>query len=206
MPNKVFQVAFEIAGKMGASFQSTFSSASAQMRTLGAQSVALRSNLKTLDAAYKSGVISLDSYKNAQARLKAQLEQTQSTQSRLMAAQSRQNEAARRAGQIRGAMVDTAAMAAALVMATGAAIDFETAMNGGAKQVQGARDDNGELTATYYEMQTNVMSLSRELHMLPDVVANTTAAAARMGVQGTDALNDFVRMSVQMGVDRKSVV
>jgi len=198
--SKVFSVAFEIAGKMGASFQSTFSSASAQMRTLGAQSVALRSNLKTLDAAYKTGVINVDSYKNAQARLKAQLAQTQSAQSRLMAAQSQQNEASKRSSQIRGRMVDTAITAAPLVAASKAAIDFETAMGGVAKQVQGARDDNGELTPTYYQMQSSVMQLSRDLRMLPADVANTTAAAARMGVQGADALNDFVKMSVQMGV------
>lgn len=200
MANKVFQVAFEIAGKMGASFQSAFSSASAQMQTMGAQSVALRSNLKTLDAAYKAGTIGIESYKNAQAQLKAQLEQTQSAQSKLMAAQSQQNETAKRAGQIRGAAMDTAAMAAPLVAATKASIDFETAMGGVAKQVQGARDDNGNLTQTYYDMQSNVMQLSRDLRMMPSVVADTTAAAARMGVQGTDALSDFVRMSVQMGV------
>ncbi|WP_094607730.1 hypothetical protein SPSIL_009080 [Sporomusa silvacetica DSM 10669] len=198
--SKVFQVAFEIAGKMGASFQSTFSSASAQMHTLGAQSAALRSNLKTLDVAYSSGVINVDSYKNAQARLKAQLEQTRSAQSGLMAAQSQQNEASKRSSQIRGRMVDTAITAAPLMAATKAAIDFETAMGGVAKQVQGARDDNGELTPTYYQMQSNVMNLSRDLRMMPSVVADTTAAAARMGVQGADALNDFVKMSVQMGV------
>ncbi|AIF51259.1 phage tail tape measure protein [Pelosinus sp. UFO1] len=198
--SKVFQVAFEIAGKMGSSFQSTFSSASAQMRTLGAQSVALRGDLKTLDAAYKSGVINVDSYKNAQAMLKNQLEQTQSAQSRLIAAQSQQNEASKRSSQIRGRMVDTAITAAPLLAATKQAIDFETAMGGVAKQVQGARDDNGDLTDTYYQMQSSVMQLSRDLRMLPAPVAETTAAAARMGVQGVDALNDFVKMSVQMGV------
>jgi TP901 family phage tail tape measure protein len=198
--SKVFQVAFEIAGRMGASFTSSFTSASAQMRTMGAQSVALRSNLKTLDAAYQNGTINLESYRNAQARMKAQLEQTQSAQSRLLAAQSQQNEATKRASEIRGKMMDTAGLAAPLVLATRSAINFETAMGGVAKQVQGARDDNGDLTATYYQMQSNVMQLSRDLRMLPDDVANTTAAAARMGVQGTDALNEFVKMSVQMGV------
>ncbi len=200
MPRKTYEMAFEIAGRMGASVTSAFSSTTAQMRTLGAQSVALRGNLKILDDAYKKGVISVESYQNAQAKLKAQMEQTQLAQSKLMAAQSQQNESARRAGQIRGSMVDTAVMAAPLVMATKAAIDFETAMGGVAKQVQGARDDNGNLTATYYQMQTNVMRLSRDLRMMPSVVADTTAAAARMGVQGADALNEFVRMSVQMGV------
>lgn len=198
--SKVFQVAFEIAGKMGATFQNAFSSATAQMRTLGAQSVALRSQLKTIDAAYKAGTLSVTSYQNAQAKLKTQLEQTQLAQSRLMAAQSQQNEASRNASAVRGKIVDTAVTAAPLVAATKAAIDFETAMGGVAKQVQGARDDNGNLTPTYYQMQSNVMALSRELRMMPAVVADTTAAAARMGVQGVDALNDFVKMSVQMGV------
>ena len=47
---KTFEVAFEIAGKLGATFQGAFSSATAQMQRLGAQSNALKSNLKTLDS------------------------------------------------------------------------------------------------------------------------------------------------------------
>lgn len=198
--SKLFQVQLEIAGRMGAGLQSAFSTTASKMQTLGAQSAALRGNLKSLDAAYKSGVINVESYKNAQAKLKVQLEQTQSAQSRLKSTQSRYDESTKRASEIKGKAVDTALMAAPFIAATKSAIDFETAMNGVAKQVQGARDDNLQLTPTYYAMQNNVMALSRELHMLPSEVANTTAAAARMGVQGADALNDFVRMSVQMGV------
>lgn len=198
--NKVFQVQLEIAGRMGSSAVAAFSSVSAQMNTLGAQSAALRGNLKTLDAAYKSGVLSVESYKNAQAQLKAQLEKTQTAQSNLKGAQARYNEANKRASEVRGRIVDTAITAAPMVAATNAAINFETAMNGVAKQVQGARDDNLQLTPTYYAMQQNIMTLSRDMHMLPSVVADTTAAAARMGVQGAEALDDFVRMSIQMGV------
>ena len=198
--SRVFQVAFEIGGRLGAGFSSAFSGAAAQIRTLGAQSVALRGNLRNLDNAYRNGTISLASYQQAQARLRAQLEETQRAQSRLMAAQTQQNEANRRASEIKGKMMDTAVMAAPLVLGAKAAIDFETAMGGVAKQVQGARDDNGNLTQSYYEMQTNVMQLSRDLRMMPNEVANITAASARMGIEGKDALNEFVKMSVQMGV------
>ena len=198
--SKLFQIQLEIAGRMGAGLVSSFSSVTAQMHTLGAQSVALRGNLKSLDASYKDGKLSVEAYKESQARLKAQLEQTQQAQSKLKVAQSRYDESSKRAGEIRGQIVDTAMIAAPLVAATKSAIDFETAMNGVAKQVQGARDDNLQLTPTYYAMQSSVMAMSREMHIMPEVVANTTAAAARMGVQGAAALNDFVRMSVQMGV------
>ncbi|MGL5270183.1 MAG: phage tail tape measure protein [Selenomonadaceae bacterium] len=198
--SKIFQIQMEIAGRMGAGLVSAFSSTTAQMQRLGAQSAALRGNLRTLDTAYSSGVMSVNSYREAQARLKAQLEQTQGAQARLKAAQVRSDEATKRNSELKGKMVDTAIMAAPFIAATKSAIDFETAMNGVAKQVQGARDDNLQLTPTYYAMQSNVMALSRELHMVPEKVADTTAAAARMGVQGADALNEFVRMSVQMGV------
>lgn len=198
--SRIFQVAFEIGGRLGAGFSSAFSGAASQIRTLGSQSVALRGNLRNLDEAYRRGTISLASYQQAQARLRAQLEATQRAQARLLAAQTQQNEANRRAGDIKGKMVETAVMAAPLVLGAKAAIDFETAMGGVAKQVQGARDDNGNLTQTYYEMQTNVMQLSRELRMMPNEVANITAASARMGIEGKDALNEFVKMSVQMGV------
>jgi len=198
--NKVFQIQLEIAGRMGSGLVSAFSSVSAQMHTLGAQSAALRGNLKTLDKAYNDGKMTVDAYRQSQAHLKTQLEQTQQAQSKLKVAQSRYDESNKRAGEVRGKIIDTAITAAPLLAATNAAIGFETAMNGVAKQVQGARDDNLQLTPTYYAMQSNVMALSRNLHMLPDVIANTTAAAARMGVQGEMALNDFVKMSVQMGV------
>jgi len=198
--SKLFQIQLEIAGRMGAGLVSSFSSVTAQMHTLGAQSVALRGNLKSLDSSYKDGKLSVEAYKESQARLKSQLEQTQQAQSKLKVAQSRYDESSKRAGEIRGQVVDTAMIAAPLVAATKSAIDFETAMNGVAKQVQGARDDNLQLTPTYYAMQSNIMNLSREMHMLPTVVADTTAAAARMGVQGEEALNDFVKMSVQMGI------
>jgi len=198
--SKLFQIQLEIAGRMGAGLTSAFSSVSAQMHSLGAQSAALRGNLKSLDAAYNGGKMSVDAYKQSQARLKAQLEQTQMAQSKLKAAQARYNESSQRAGEVRGKIIDTAITAAPMIAATNAAINFETAMNGVAKQVQGVRDDNLQLTPTYYTMQSNIMALSREMHILPTVAADTTAAAARMGVQGEEALNDFVRMSIQMGI------
>ncbi|MBP2655893.1 MAG: phage tail tape measure protein, family [Firmicutes bacterium] len=197
---KTFEVAFEIAGKLGATFQGAFSSATAQMQRLGAQSNALKSNLKTLDSTYKQGVISVESYKNAQAKLKAQLEETRGAQAKLAAAQSLRNESSKRAGDIRGKMFDTAVMAAPLIAATKAAVDFETAMGDVAKQVNGARDDAGNLTDVYYQMRANTMQLSEALRVPPSEIAAITASAARMGVQGTDALNEFVKMSVEMGV------
>jgi hypothetical protein len=50
--SKLFQIQLEIAGRMGAGLVSAFSSTSAQMNVLSAQSAALRGNLKTLDSAY----------------------------------------------------------------------------------------------------------------------------------------------------------
>jgi len=116
--NKVFQIQLEIAGRMGSGLVSAFSSVSAQMHTLGAQSAALRGNLKTLDKAYNDGKMTVDAYRQSQAHLKTQLEQTQQAQSKLKVAQSRYDESNKRAGEVRGKIIDTAITAAPLLAAT----------------------------------------------------------------------------------------
>jgi len=42
-------------------------------------------------------------------------------------------------------------------------VDFESAMMGVAKQVDGARDDNGKLTSTYYEFADAIKAASNEM-------------------------------------------
>lgn len=94
----------------------------------------------------------------------------------------------------------TIAIAAApLALAAREAINYEQAMAGVAKQVDGARDENLQYTETYYQMSDAVKSMSTELGIVPDKVAGAMEASARMGVQGAEGLREFTTLSVKMG-------
>jgi len=99
----------------------------------------------------------------------------------------------------RGATMVGAAGAAA---ATGlvpviAAASYEKAMLGVAKQVEGARDANGQLTATYWEMFKAIQKLGREVPVPTNELAKMAEQGARMGV-AKDQLVDFVRTTAKM--------
>lgn len=101
------------------------------------------------------------------------------------------------AGDIRGAgasaLAGGAAVSAGPLAAIRAASDFEQAMLGVARQVQGARDANGTLTPTYYQLADGIQRMSRELPMASTEIAALVAAGARMGIQGQQNLLSFAR-------------
>jgi TP901 family phage tail tape measure protein len=89
------------------------------------------------------------------------------------------------------------AMAASLALPVKSAIEYETAMLGIAKQVEGARDASGNLTAVYHNMSKEVKALTKELPMMPDEIARMVAAGARMGIVN-DELILFTKNAAKM--------
>ena len=77
------------------------------------------------------------------------------------------------------------------------AVQFETAMLGVAKQVQGARDAGGKLTPVYQELRTAIQGLGREIPIATNELAGMVAAGARMGVARKDLIG-FVRTSAML--------
>lgn len=73
--------------------------------------------------------------------------------------------------------------------------DFEDAMAGVAKQVEGARDDNGQLTSTYYEMADAIKAMGERIPMATTEIAALVEGAARMGIQGKDNLLRFAEVA-----------
>lgn len=73
--------------------------------------------------------------------------------------------------------------------------DFEDAMAGVAKQVEGARDDNGQLTSTYYEMADAIKAMGERIPMATTEIAALVEGAARMGIQGKDNLLAFAEVA-----------
>ncbi|GGY03705.1 phage tail tape measure protein [Paludibacterium paludis] len=70
---------------------------------------------------------------------------------------------------------------------------FEDAMLGVARQVDGAKDANGRLTKTYYEMGDAIKKMAETTPMATTEIAALVEGAARMGIQGKDNLLAFAK-------------
>ncbi|HIC8859915.1 TPA: phage tail tape measure protein [Aeromonas hydrophila] len=106
-------------------------------------------------------------------------------------------------GQIAGHGATAIAAGTAIGMPVYSAIkeysNFEDAMKGVAKQVDGARTDSGELTSVYYDMAKEIKAISEEIPQLNGAIdiAALVEGAARMGVQGQENLLKFARTSAK---------
>ncbi|KAF3999210.1 phage tail tape measure protein [Glaciimonas immobilis] len=75
---------------------------------------------------------------------------------------------------------------------------YEDSMLGIAKQVDGARDANGKLTATYYDMGRAIQNLATRVPMATTELIDLTVAGARMGIQGKENLIAFATNNAKM--------
>jgi len=197
MARKIHEISFNIAGRIESTFKGAFSSASSQIRTLGNDVKTLKGTLRTLDDEYKKGAMATEAYQRAHQRLTSQLEKTEQVQKRLRDATQQQSELQQRAADIHGNMVDTAVMASPFVASAKAAMNFEDAMLGVARQVQGARDSNGQLTQVYYDMGKQIQQLGREIPIATNEIVEMVTAGARMGV-AREELIGFTRTAAMM--------
>ncbi len=76
-------------------------------------------------------------------------------------------------------------------------MNFEDAMVGVARQVQGLKDNAGNFTAEFDEWKNKIQALSTELPLTTVEIANMIESAARMDIP-KDELEDFVRLNTQM--------
>lgn len=78
-------------------------------------------------------------------------------------------------------------------------MEHEDAMLGIARQVPGARNEMGQLTAVYSKAQEEVRSLSGEIPLATTAIADMMTAAARMEVP-TEHLKDQVKLAAEMAI------
>lgn len=118
---------------------------------------------------------------------------------RLANARAQYDKTQQLAGSMAGAGAGAAAAGAAMGMPVLSMVkdymSFEDAMAGVAKQVAGARDDNGKLTATYFEMADAIKAMGERIPMATTEIAALVEGAARMGVQGKDNLLSFAEVA-----------
>lgn len=108
---------------------------------------------------------------------------------------------AQKAAQIATAAFATVgtATAAATVVSVKNAISYESSMADVAKVVDGLKDDNGELTAQYYEMSDALLKLSTRIPMTAKELTQIAAAAGQSGIARKEIVG-FAEDAAKMGV------
>lgn len=91
------------------------------------------------------------------------------------------------------------ATAAATVVSVKNAISYESSMADVAKVVDGLKDDNGELTAQYYEMSDALLELSTRIPMTAEEPTQIAAAAGQSGIARKEIVG-FAEDAAKMGV------
>lgn len=79
------------------------------------------------------------------------------------------------------------------------AMDFESAMADVAKVVDGLKDENGNLTDSYYEMSDAILDMSKNIPMTAEELSQIMAAAGTAGIASED-LTRFTETAAKMGV------
>ena len=161
MAGKVFEIAFAINGALAQSFKTSMQQAKGTLTQYGSKMSELKTQQRALDSALKQGVISMDSYRNATARVGKELEQTAAKDAKLRKAMQNKIAADANARSARSdlgsTMATTAVMAAPLVGMLSKAADFEAVMSK-VKAIT-VSDDKAmqQLTATARELGQNTM-------------------------------------------------
>ena len=91
------------------------------------------------------------------------------------------------------------ATAAATVASVKNAISYESSMADVAKVVDGLKDNNGELTAQYYEMSDALLELSTRIPMTAEELTQIAAAAGQSGIARKEIVG-FAEDAAKMGV------
>ncbi len=187
-----------------------------EARTLKSRAVLLAEKQQRLRTELNAAGLDTKNLATHQRTLAEQITTATATVNKQTAAMKAQNEVAKRMHAARAAYDKTMANrqrmmnAGTSALAGGATIGlpvakaakdyatFEDAMLGVARQVEGARDDNGRLTATYYEMGRAIKEMGERIPMATTEIARIVEAGARMGIQGKENLLIYAQTAAVM--------
>ncbi len=102
------------------------------------------------------------------------------------------------AGRMAVAASATTGLTTAVMTLAKPAIEFESAMGGVAKQLEGARDETGKLTDKFFEARKEVLQMGRELPVAHGEIAKTWENGLKMGVAEKD-IQSFTRLAIEAG-------
>lgn len=199
--NKRLNATITIGGAVAGSLRTAIGSTTGQLKKVGDEIKRVKNEQKMLSDSIKTfGSMgkNVDNLRERYSRTVVQLERLTAAQKNLDRAEKARVANAQKyhelVGQIGATIATATAMGAPVVMAA----SFETAMLGVAKQLEGARDESGKLTQTYFDMVKQVQLLGRELPIATNDIAAMVAAGLRMGI-AKDEVIEFTRVAAKMG-------
>lgn len=190
--SRMYEIAFGI-------MNSTFSSASERMTQFNTQVKSLKAEMKNLDGQCKKNAISVLEYSASYEKLTAKMykaEQHQKSYEKAFSLQKKVEQSRTNAKNNIMGGIGAAKMISGPIFT---AMSFESVMSDVAKQIDGARNDAGQLTDVYDQAQNRVMQASKDMSIGPENMAKAFAAAAKSGVQGVENIDKFARMGTMMG-------
>lgn len=200
MANKRLSATIEIGGAVASSLRSAFGNIKNQVGQVGSALRRLETEQRLLTTSIRTfGEMgkNVDGMRARYATLTTQVEKLRAAHERLGKIQQAQQANLAKRAEYRGQMFDAVALGATASAPIVMAAKFETAMLGVAKQVEGARDKSGNLTAVYHNMAKSIQQLGREIPLATNELADMVAAGARMGV-AKDELIGFTRTAAMM--------
>lgn len=139
----------------------------------------------------------IDSTTAAMARQQAQLKRMSEYQNRQRGARSQYEHGLENRDRLAGAGASTLAAGSAVGLPIVSMVKdysaYEDAMLGIARQVDGARDANGRLTAIYHGMGTELKALSEKIPLATTELIALAEGGARMGIKGRAELLAFTK-------------
>lgn len=200
MANKRLSATVTIGGAVASSLRSAFGDIKGQVGQIGSALRNLEGRQRQLSSAIQTFGAMGKNVEGMRARYAAvtqQVERLRAAHERLNRVQAAQKANLDKRAEYRGQMLDAVALGATAASPIIVAARFETAMLGVAKQVEGARDSSGQLTAVYHDMAKSIQQLGREIPLATNDLADMVAAGARMGV-AKDELIGFTRTAAMM--------
>lgn len=204
MSTKTMKASVLIGGSVSSAFRGAMSTTKNGLRQIGEEIARVDRHQRLLGQQVQTFARmgkNVDRMRIEYAELTKQTDRLRTAQSRLSNVQNRMaaNDARRQelGGKLRGAATTFGVIAASTLAPVRMAVEFENAMLGVAKQVEGARDSGGELTQVYFDMAKQIRHMGREIPISTNSLADMVAAGARMGVAKGELI-DFTRTAAMM--------
>lgn len=202
MANKRLNAIITIGGTVTGALKNALGSTQRQLRDLGGTIKGLEKDQKALGKAMRDAMQTnspVGELHRDYERLGREIDRARGKQERMNRAMGHMDSGRDMMGR-GGMMIGAAAAAgAAATVPVVHAAQFEKAMLGVAKQVDGARDSSGKLTQVYYQMGKEIQKLARDVPVAANDIAAMVEAGARMGV-ARDELIAFTKTAIEMSV------
>lgn len=191
--SKVFEIAFELAGKVNSSLNSAFMTTSDRLQKMNQNISGIRSQIRELEKAQKSGKVSTEEYAAAHKKLSAELERAERAQKNLARAIELDKRVDTFRKEMRSRMLGAIETALTVGIPVKFAMDFESSMADVRKVV------DFDTPQQFKEMEQDILELSRRIPMTVEGLAEIVASGGQAGI-ARDELVKFAESAAIMGV------